>query len=71
MATCAHCGGEITNKFLKDCCMPCLERAMEALTPEHIGAAMRDIVERSEDEGLAAGTHYLDAAGVLQMKPTT
>lgn len=42
MPTCKQCGGEATNRLMPDLCMPCLEKAMDALTPEDIGAAMED-----------------------------
>lgn len=44
MRTCKQCGGEITNKFCNEYCVGCIERAMDALTPDDIGAALRDIV---------------------------
>jgi len=40
------------------------------LIPEDIGAAMRDLAETIEDEKLSSGTHYLDADGALQAKPS-
>jgi hypothetical protein len=48
MATCAHCSGEITNTLLTDCCMPCLERAMDNLTSADIEATMHDLAKHGE-----------------------
>lgn len=43
MRTCKQCGGEIKNKLCRDFCVPCLERAMDELTADDIGTALRDI----------------------------
>lgn len=43
MPTCKQCGGEATNKLMPDLCMPCLEKAMDALTGDDIAMAMEDL----------------------------
>jgi hypothetical protein len=48
MGTCAHCGGKIENKFLTDTCLPCIEKAMDALTPQDIATVMNDLARYGE-----------------------
>lgn len=43
MATCKQCGGEATNTLMPDLCMPCLEKAMDAVTSDDIAMAMDDL----------------------------
>ena len=46
MGTCQQCGGEATNKLSPALCMTCLEKAMDNLTAEDIGDALKDLADR-------------------------
>jgi hypothetical protein len=52
MNTCKQCGGEATNQFSPDCCIPCLEATMDALTTEDLATVINAMTSREvADEG--------------------
>lgn len=50
MPTCQGCDEPITNKFLTTHCFACLDKAMDAVTPDDIAAVMTDLVARIDAE---------------------
>lgn len=46
MPDCQKCGEPITNKFLTDYCVACIENAMDNLTVDDIAEALHGIEKR-------------------------
>jgi hypothetical protein len=46
LGNCKQCGDPITNKFLIDHCLACLEKAVDKLTTDDIALAMADLVNK-------------------------
>lgn len=63
MTPCKQCGGEISNKLLKDYCLACLEKAMDNLAEDDIAEVMNDLVKQGGDDDDAKSTRPLSGEG--------